>query len=97
MSTSHTPTSPPAYRDAEAWLDLWLYEGRPGVPYRKNLLDAMGMAVTTDSDEIIAAIGDVMSARRAAGAAADVYMTKRAMLDGAMRRLSGKEDEEPDR
>ncbi len=76
----------PAYSDTEAWLDLWLHEGRPGVPYRKNLLDAMGMAVTMNSDEIITRIGEMMSARLAA-AAADVYMTKRAMLDGAVRRL----------
>ena len=96
------PAAPaaPAYSDTETWLDLWLHNGQSRVPYRKNLLDAMGMAIYMPGEpqeELIRAISEAAAARLAAHAAADVYMTKRAVLDGAMRRLSGKEDEERER
>jgi hypothetical protein len=83
---------------------------RPRIPaYLESLTRAMRMfTMGRDSKrrrktinaegrvQILRAIGDIMVARKAAHDAAKVYLTARAVLDGAIERLTGEEYEDED-
>jgi hypothetical protein len=61
---------------------------------REELLTEDEADVAHMRDEILTAIGGIMSARKAAHAAADVYLTARSVLDGAIGRWTGEEHED---
>jgi hypothetical protein len=61
---------------------------------REEMLTETEADVADMREEVLAAIAGIMSARKAAHAAADAYLTARSVLDGAIGRWTGEEHED---